>query len=120
MNFMEKLQADYAGVEFESSCYETKEFASFARKCKTALKKECVAHGLELKKFSKGHFEVSAFLKAPTGKMCYLHIGDMRDGARAFGRVLYRTARDQRDFSGGMNHFAPLANVVEKVAQLCE
>ena len=120
MNFMEKLQSDFAGVTFESSCYETKEFASFARKCKNALKKECATHGIELKKFNKGHFECSAFLQASSGKMCYLHIGDMRDGVRAFERVLYRTARDDRDFTGGMNHFASLANVVEEVARLCE
>lgn len=120
MNYMEKLQNEFAGVTFESSCYETKEFASFARKSKNALKKECATYGLELKKFSKGHFEVSAFLQASSGKMCYLHIGDMRDGVRAFERVLYRTARDERDFSGGMNHFAPFANVVEEAAQLCE
>ena len=117
---MEEIVSSYEGVTFVPSCADTRDFGDFARHLRIALQKECAAHGLTLKKFNRGYFEVSALVEAPSGKMCYLHISDVRDEASAFERVLYRTARDDRDFTGGMNHFASLANVVEEVARLCE
>lgn len=120
MNFMEEIVFSYEGVTFVPPCADTRDFGNFARHLRTALKKECAKHGLTLKKFNRGHFECSAFVEAPSGKTCYLHINDVRDEASAFERVLYRIVRDERDFSGGVNHFAPFATVVEKVAQLCE
>ena len=120
MNFMEEIVSSYEGVTFVPPCADTSDFGDFARHLRTALKKECAKYGLTLKKFNRGYFEISAFLQAPSGKLCYLHISDVRDEESAFERVLYRAARDEHDFTGGMNHFAPFATVVAKAAQLCE
>ena len=109
---------------FEDSCYLTPEFASFARSLKMALNKDCKSCGLELITFLCGHFYVSAFLRnSVTGKIVYIDMGDVRAqicGKWSLDNVLYRSARDEKDYTGGHNMFAPLPQLLERVKALTE
>lgn len=120
---LNKIYKDYLDYEFESSSGLTPEFAAFSRSIKSALKKDCESVGLELTKFSRGHFEVTGFIRNPvTDKLVYISIGDMRGsyGGRPLDQVLYRSAEHLKDYHGGRNNFTSLTSLVECVKSLTE
>lgn len=118
-NALNKIYKDYIDFHFESSCSTTPEFASFARKFKTALKKDAEATGLKLVEFTRGHFFVSAFIFNPlTNQHAYISVSDVRwmlCGKRPLDDILYRTAKDENDCHGGHNNFTDLPNLIERV-----
>jgi len=118
-NALNKIYKDYIDFHFESSCSTTPEFASFARKFKTALKKDAEATGLKLVEFTRGHFFVSAFIFNPlTNQHAYISVSDVRwmlCGKRPLDDILYRTAKDENDCHGGQNNFTDLPNLIERV-----
>ena len=123
MKKLEKIYREFAGKEFENSCFTTPDFASFSRKFKNALKKDAEEANLELVAYSRGHFEVSAFLEnASTGKFVYIRVSEVRDRdcAAAMSRVLIRTAKSAKDFTGGQNYFVPLTEVVSSAKRLTD
>ena len=65
MGNLNKVYNAYINHEFESSSGLTPDFAAFANSVKKALKKDCESVGLELVKFSRGHFDVTAFVRNP-------------------------------------------------------
>lgn len=123
-NALNKIYKDYIDFHFESSCSTTPEFASFARKFKTALKKDVEAAGLKLVGFTRGHFFVSAFVLNPlTNQYAYISVSDVRwmlCGKRPLDDILYRTAKDENDYHGGHNNFTDLPNLIERVRILTE
>lgn len=123
-NALNKIYKDYIDFHFESSYSTTPEFASFARKFKTALKKDAEAAGLKLVKFTRGHFYVSAFVLNPlTDQHVYICVSDVRRmpfQSRPLDDILYRTAKDEKDFHGGHNNFTGLLNLIERVRVLTE
>jgi hypothetical protein len=56
--------------------------------------------------FRGNYFEYSAFFKK-SDKCIYVHIGDVRYniGGNWYDKVLYRTAKDEKDYSGGANYY---------------
>ena len=113
-----KIYNAYIHHEFESSSGLTPDFAAFAGSVKKALKKDCAVAGLELAKFSRGHFNVTAFVRNPvTDKFTYISIGDMRG---VYDQVLYRSVRHLNDYCGGQNRYASLTDLVERVKALTE
>ena len=56
--------------------------------------------------FRGNYFEYSAFFKK-SDKCIYVHIGDVRYniGGNWYDKVLYRTAKDEKDYSGGANNY---------------
>lgn len=120
---LDKIYAAYIRHGFESSSGLTPDFATFASGVKKALKKDCEAVGLELAKFSRGHFEVTAFIRNPaTERIAYISIGDMRGsyGGHPLDQVLYRSAEHLKDYHGGRNNFTSLTSLVECVKSLTE
>lgn len=118
-----KIYNAYIHHGFESSSGLTPDFAAFASGVKRALKKDCEAVGLELAKFSRGHFDVTAFVRNPVAdKLVYISIGDMRGGygGHPLNQVLYREVRHLKDYSGGRNLYAPLTELIERVKALTE
>ena len=73
---------------------------------------------------SSGHFYVSAFLRnSVTGKIVYINVGDVRAqicGKWSLDNVLYREAKDDKDYRGGHNMFVPLPQLLERVLALTE
>lgn len=55
--------------------------------------------------FEKGFFEWSCFFKKD-GKCIYVHVGDVRYSicGHWYDNVLYRTAKDEKDYHGGTNN----------------
>ena len=111
----------YENEDFEKSSKETpQKFAKFTAELKKAMESDLGLSSLELASFSKGHFHVTGFLEH-AGKYVYFSVGDVRlDGQLHWRNVLYRTARDTSDFSGGQNHFCPLYELIENAEVLLD
>lgn len=82
-----------------------------------ALRKEfkAIAKNLNAElKFSHNYFECSAFFSV-NGKYIYVHIGDVRFN-NWYESVLYRTAKDDKDYSGGSNCYCGYERLEEELA----
>ena len=120
---LEKIYTAYIRHNFESSSGLTPDFAAFASGVKKALKKDCEGAGLELIKFKRGHFDVSAFVLNPnSNRMVYISIGDVRCGfgGNPLDQILYRSVKYLGDYTGGQNYYAPLTSLVEGVKKLTD
>lgn len=86
----------------------SKSFKSFATKFKNSFAKELTKKGCKITAFNKGHYYLSGFFRNSEGKCFYFSISDVR--YFSFGELLYRTARDEKDFTGGANRYVPICN----------
>ncbi len=91
---------------FESVSNETPQFKAFATAFMSDIKKILLKNELINKpedvKFSKLHFEVSAFIQLKNDKIFYINTGDVRLHR---GALLLRTAKDFKDYTGGKNEY---------------
>lgn len=94
-----------------------KNFQKDYRKCIRSL---CNTNGLELISFSPSHYEFSCFIKNKnSGKMCYMSISDVRYfDNRWFFSILVRTAKHEKDYSGGYNTYCCYDKLAERMLQL--
>lgn len=123
MNSLESLVKKYKNVCFESSCYNTPEFLKLAASLKRALKKDIQKSNFILLNASAGHFYISGFITHKNGIYIYFSIGDVRwdiTGKRWYDDILYRTAKDEKDYHGGANHYCKLGELFEKADMLAE
>lgn len=109
----------YLNVDFESSSGLTPQFASFARSFKSYCKK-IAGNDYELISFNRGHFYCSGFFKnKATNKYAYFSTSDVRFFKNEwYNRLLVRTAKHDKDFSGGANHTYMLDQLAEAISQL--
>lgn len=91
----------FSNLLFEQNSYNSPEFLSFARSFKSQIKKELEKVGAVLDKFNTGHFYLSGFF-IKDEKYFYFswHNGDKN--------LMYRTAKDNKDFTGGSNQWVNL------------
>lgn len=101
---------------FESSTICTKEFNTFVKDLKHHIKKN-LPQATKLTKWSKGHFIASGFIEK-NNKFVYFSIFDVRCGSRWFENVLIRTAKNDKDYTGGVNNFIHLADFENAVSCL--
>ena len=96
----------WLGYRFESSSGLTEEFAAFSRQARRELAK--MMQGYKLIGYSRNHFEFSAFLQNErTGKLVYVSCSDVRFFPDAwYKNLLIRTARHDKDYTGGSNCYA--------------
>src|ERR1035437_5454311 len=102
---------------FESSSGKTPEFMSFSRKFKNAIKKELATIGAELTAYNVGHFYVSGFFRINSmgGESCYyFSLSDVRSKFGNEFQMLYRTAKDEKDFTGGGNQYVKIEEGMAK------
>ena len=112
-NFLKKWQGKAIR---DDGAYNSRHFNSFAKELKTLLASESSKNGITLKKFTVGHYCVSGFLavgenahvyfsyNVPRGEMpMNLTAKDARNG------FLLRTAMNDKDCTGGNNHFTDLS-----------
>ena len=113
----DKTLRGWLGLQFESSSGLTQEFANFARDYKRFISR---LDGFELVNFSRGHFEVSAFLKnTATGKLVYISSSDVRFFRDEWYKdVLIRTAEHEKDYLGGRNEYTTLNTLRDKTLEL--
>ena len=90
----------------------SREFDQFARDLKSVLKEICGTEW-EVKKYSKGHYFVSAFLRNTTNpdKFLYLNVDDIRYNPNWHKNILYRTAEKETDYRGGPNRYSSLEDL---------
>lgn len=92
----------------ESSSYKTPEFNAFSKTFRSELTNELKAVGAKLTDFSVGHFYVSGFFSL-NGKCFYFSLCDVRGMEfQSEINLLYRTAKDSKDFQGGYNQYVRL------------
>ena len=124
MSSLENFIKKYKNERFESSSFETPEFKKFASSFSRALKKDAKEGAFEIVNISKGHFEISGFLRhQETGRFVYFSISDVRwpiAEATWHDHALYRLARDERDFTGEHNNFCPLSNLLTSAEALVQ
>jgi hypothetical protein len=101
---------------FESSSGETQQFKSFVKAFKKELK---TLMGPEYNiQLSSGHFYVSGFIEQ-NGKYVYFSTSDVRSFRNEwYNHLLVRTAKHDKDYTGGDNNYTTLPNVQKSVERL--
>lgn len=95
--------------EFESSSGRTPEYLAWHRTFKREFTKFLEARGCtEIAIGKPNHFDMSGFFRNKNGQLWYFSISDLR-GFK--DKMLIRTAKHNRDFTGGMNQYASLHTV---------
>jgi hypothetical protein len=100
---------------FESSSGITPEFQEFYKTFKSEFTKELKSQGATDIVFSRGHFYVSGFCTI-NGQVWYFKLGDVRgmdysimwNPDSCMAKLLYRTAKDYNDYTGGQNRYAAI------------
>ena len=87
---------------FESSSQTTEEFKLFFKTFKSEFTKELKKVGATEIKFSMGHFFVFGFFTIGS-QAWYFSISDVRGSDYMMPYLLYRTAKDYKDYTGGSN-----------------
>ena len=98
---------------FESSSGVTQEFLNFVRTFKREFNKELKSIGATDIMIGRGHFYVSGFFKSATGQPYYFSLSDVRGMEYSLrnnpdscgSQLMYRTAKDYKDFTGGGNQW---------------
>ena len=103
---------------FESSCSTTQEFLNFVRTFRSEFTKELKSIGAADIQIGKGHFYVSGFFTVD-GQVWYFSLSDVRGmeyclNQSCMGKLMYRTAKDYRDFTGGYNRYATIETGMAK------
>lgn len=93
---------------FKSSIGITEQWAIFARTFKREIKEELRKIGVQEFTFRRGHFECSGFFQMPDGQVWYFRLGDVRGPLSWRMNLLVRTAKDFKDFTGGVNCSLPI------------
>ncbi len=105
-------------------CVTSDEFKAFSKGLKAYLKKAAGEKGINLAKYSSGHYDMSGFFEK-AGKYVYFSY-DVRyrqlnfDDIGCSKGVLYRTAQSDKDFRGGGNRFCSLRELINSVDSLFE
>ena len=90
---------------FESATVKTPEFKKFATIFKREFKKELTKVGVTDINFSVGHFYISGFFTSANGQIYYFSLSDVRGRVE---KLMYRTAKDYKDYTGGANQWVKL------------
>ena len=108
----------------DDGAYKSDEFKEFARDVRKALTKELAKYGINLPKFSVGHYDFSAFAERD-GKYVYIGYDVPRggqpldlDACDCMYGWLIRTAKSDTDFTGGWNNFSNTENLVNTINNL--
>lgn len=105
-----KYYGDYPHANFYKG-----EFLPVARR---ELKKMAANMGAELI-FNPGYFYYSAFFKKDD-KCVYINVGDVRYDSNWYDKVLFRTAKNEKDYTGGSNRFCSYDNLENEVNTLLD
>ena len=116
---MEKVVKKWNNYSFISSSEETKEFRSFRNAFKRAFVKDCEKEKIDLLTFAKGHFDFFGFIKNPdTGNYAYFSLLDVRCTHNVLGKILYRTAKTEKDYTGGINQYTDAVSLAKQLKRI--
>ena len=108
----------------DDGAYTSKEFKTFAKEFKTYLKKS-LKPNQQIANFTIGHYYLSGFISQTNGNVIkYVYFS--YDIPRSFEldfyslsfnqKVLYRTAKNDRDYIGGTNRFTKVKDCGEVIS----
>ena len=92
---------------FESSTTTTEEFKTFFRTFKSEFTRELKTITATDIVFSRGHFDVSGFFTIDK-QAYYFSISDVRCSEYRLPQLMYRTAKDYKDYRGGGNRWVDI------------
>ena len=102
--------------EFSSGCTTGRDFRDFSKEFKSNVKKR-LPGPITLEKYNSGHYYLSGFLyNNKTNKWCYFSIMDVRGSRNE--QVMIRTAKDERDFTGGRNNWIKFEEIGDMALSL--
>lgn len=98
----------------------SKQYRDFESDYKKVLKETCKEIGFELKDFNKNHYDFSAVLQNKKNKLFYyISVSDVRGCKNEWAnRLLYRTMKNEKDWTGGTNYYCKLVDLEEKLISL--
>lgn len=108
----------------DDGCYTSDEFKEFARDVKKSLTKELAKYGINLPKYSIGHYDLSAFAERD-GMYVYISYDVPRgeqpldlEARDCMNGWLVRTAKSDTDYTGGWNNFCNTTELVDTICNL--
>jgi len=108
----------YLNFEFSSGPYTGKDYLSFQTKYINYLRSLCQTNGWELVNTGRNHYCFTSFFKS-VGKFVYLSISDVRYFSNEwYTNILVRTAKNEKDYIGGCNHYTALPDLQSAVVRL--
>lgn len=122
---MKKLYQKYQGREIEDagSCVSD-DFYRLANQIKRAFTNAAKENGIELVKFAKGHYYIFGFFKKDE-KYVYFSWNAPRWSSRinfnatdAMSGFMLRTAKHDKDYTGGFNNFTNLFGFMDTLNKL--
>lgn len=94
------------------------DYKSFQTKYRNFLKKLCKENGYELVKFNPNHYNFSCFVKG-NDKFVYISISDVRYFKKEwFNNILIRSAKHEKDYTGGSNQYTSLPCLEAKIQSM--
>jgi hypothetical protein len=109
----------YLDYEFSTGCYTGEDYKSFQNKYINYLRSICKENGWKFVSASRNHYCFSAFIKNNDGNFIYLSISDVRFFQNEwFNHVLIRTAKNEKDYTGGSNKYYSLPVLQFAIHQL--
>lgn len=103
---MNNILKELRTTEFMSSTVKTPQYKSFHRRFKNRFKKYLESLGCtEVEVGKPNHFDISGFFTAPSGQIWYFSLSDLRWFK---DKLLIRTAKHYKDWTGGHNQYTPL------------
>ena len=97
--------------DFQSSSSVTPQFVTFFNTFKKELTKLLKSKGCTEIVIDRGHFYAAGFFTTPNKGIYYFSISDVRWFKEE--RIMYRTAKHYKDFTGGLNQYVALDEIDE-------
>ena len=111
----------YIDYEFSSGCYTGDDYKSFQTKYINFLRSICKQNHWQLVNVGRNNYCFSAFIKSAENKCVYISISDVRFFTNEwYNNILIRTAKNEQDYHGGLNHRTTLKELEMKAMELLE
>lgn len=111
----------YLDYEFSTGVYTGNDYKTFQNKYINYLRSICKDNGWELVRALRNHYCFSAFIKNDDNHYIYLSISDVRFFRNEwFNHVLIRTAKNEKDHTGGSNRYYSLPVLQFAIHQLLQ
>lgn len=111
-------RSKWEGHMFSTGPYAGKDYITFEKDSKTDLKKMLKEEGLKLHNFSKNHYCFTAVVTDGLEHFIYISQSDVRWSD--LDRILIRTMKHDKDWTGGHNRYCRWEEVGKRAKQMIE
>lgn len=115
---LKRKKGNWKNHMFSTGAETGKDYLKFQKDSKEDLKKMCADNNLKLFRFNNGHYFFSAVLTDGENYV-YVAQNDVRF-VDDIDRVLIRSMKDSKDYTGGRNQFISWENVGEEAVRILE